>query len=88
MLVLYTWLIPVIPEILKRSLNKYKENLKMLLWVFLQFFGTGIMLVWGHGLGDGVVRCVVWFSAGFPYKLSKIFSTLSIKGIADVRKIN
>jgi NADH:ubiquinone oxidoreductase subunit len=26
------------------------------------------------------------FSAGFPYELSKIFSTLSIKGIAEVQK--
>jgi hypothetical protein len=58
----------------------------MLLWVFLQFFGTGILLVWGRGLGAGVVRCVVWFSAGFPYKLSKIFLTSSIKGIAESKK--
>ena len=42
----------------------------------------------GRGLGAGVVRCVVWFSAGFPYKLSNSFSTLSIKGIAEVRKKN
>jgi hypothetical protein len=40
----------------------------------------------GRGLGAGVVRCLVWFSASFRYKLSKIFLALSIKGIAEVRK--
>jgi hypothetical protein len=37
--------------------------------------------VWWRGLGAGMVRSVM-----YGYKLSKPLSTLSIKGIANVRK--
>ena len=48
----------------------------------------GFRLVWGRGLGAGVVCCVVWFSAGFPYKLSNSFRLYQAKALPRFEKRN